>query len=88
MDLEPNSMYETANEAVLLCHAYLLEGGERAAAGCLEGLHDIHDELTASKAYDRIRAAARLLVHTSSARYPLVSALHAVERLLPVQLAG
>lgn len=88
MDLKPNSMYETANEAVLLCHAYLLEEGERDAAGCLEGLCDIHDERTADKACDRIRAATGLLMRPSSAKYLLVSALHAVERLLPMQLAG
>lgn len=83
-----NETYESANEALLSCHAYLLEMKERGAAIYLEGLDYICDQVTARVAHTRL-AAAQQKTNDSAARYMITSALQAVERALntPVLLA-
>jgi hypothetical protein len=79
--LNDTEMFETANEAVLFCHSYLLEKGEAAAAVYLEGLDCISDLRGARIAYNRLVAAEQRTV-SQAVRYAVTSALRAVERTL------
>lgn len=83
-----NEMYESANEAVLFCAAYLSEKRERAAALYLEGLDSICDQMTARIARSRL-AAAWQQTNDKYAQHMLTAAFNAVERAMnaPVLLA-
>lgn len=75
-----NSMYETANEAVLFCKTYLEEEGLDDLAGCLAGLDAVNEAAIG-------RVAHRVLLGMQS-RVPsahgecIATALNALERAL------